>query len=103
MSIPKPYMQMKETRPELVESYEALVGHCAKAGPLDAKMIALCKLATSMAAGLEGAAHSHTRKALEAGCTPAELEHVALLGTPTLGFPAMMRNRSWVRDVTEKA
>ncbi|VAX40451.1 hypothetical protein MNBD_PLANCTO03-1742 [hydrothermal vent metagenome] len=103
MSIPKPYTQMKETHPGLVESYEALVANCAKAGPLDAKTIAMCKLATSMAAGLEGAAHSHTRKALEAGCTPAELEHVALLGTPTLGFPAMMRNRSWVRDVTEKA
>lgn len=103
MSIPKPYTQMKETHPGLLDTYESLVDHCAKAGPLDAKTVAMCKLATSMAAGLEGAAHSHTRKALEAGCTAAELEHIAILGTPTLGFPAMMRNRSWVRDVTEKA
>ena len=103
MSIPKPYMQMKETHPDLLATYEALGDHCAKAGPLDAKTVAMLKLATSLAAGLEGAAHSHTRKALEAGCTPAELEHVAILGTPTLGFPAMMRNRSWVRDVTDKA
>jgi 4-carboxymuconolactone decarboxylase len=103
VSIPKPYTQMQESHPGLVTAYEALGDQCAQAGPLDPKTIAMVKLATSMAAGLEGAAHSHARKALEAGCTPAELEHVALLGTPTLGFPAMMRNRSWVRDVTERA
>ena len=102
MSIPKPYLDMKERFPDLVGSYEALGNACKVAGPLDEKTVAMIKLATSMSAGLEGAAHSHTRKALQAGCTPEELEHVAMLGTPTIGFPSMMRNLSWVRDVTQK-
>ncbi len=102
MNIPKPYVNMKEQFPDLVGAYESLGDACKNAGPLDGKTVAMIKLATSLAAGLEGAAHSHTRKALQAGCTAEELEHVAMLGTPTIGFPAMMRNRSWVRDVTEK-
>ncbi len=102
MSIPKPYTDMKEQFPELVGAYEALGDACKVAGPLDEKTVSMLKLATSMAAGLEGAAHSHTRKALKAGCTAAELEHVAMLGTPTIGFPSMMRNLGWVRDVTQK-
>ncbi len=102
MSIPKPYTDMKERFPDLVGSYESLGEACKNAGPLDEKTVAMIKLATSMAAGLEGAAHSHTRKALNAGCTPQELEHVAMLGIPTIGFPSMMRNLSWVRDVTQK-
>ncbi len=102
MSIPKPYLEMKERFPDLVCSYEALGEACKAAGPIDEKTVSMIKLATSLAAGLEGAAHSHTRKALEAGCTPEELEHVAMLGTPTIGFPSMMRNLGWVRDVTQK-
>lgn len=102
MSVPKPYLEMKELHPELVGSYEALGDACKVAGPLDEKTVSMIKLATSMAAGLEGAAHSHTRKALKAGCSPKELEHIALLGTPTIGFPSMMRNLGWVRDVTLK-
>ena len=102
MSIPKPYTDMKEKHPDLVGAYEALGEACKTAGPLDEKTVSMIKLATSLAGGLEGAAHSHTRKAIKAGCTPEELEHIAMLGTPTLGFPSMMRNLSWVRDVTQK-
>ena len=102
MAIPKHYTDMKERHPELLGAYEALGQACIDAGPLDEKTVAMIKLATSLAAGLEGAAHSHTRKALKAGCSVEELQHVAFLGTPTIGFPAMMRNQSWIRDVTEK-
>ena len=101
MSIPKPYTAMKERFPDLVGSYEALGEACKASGPLDEKTVSMIKLATSMAAGLEGAAHSHTRKALSAGCTAEELEHVAMLSAPTVGFPSMMRSLSWVRDVTQ--
>jgi len=68
-------------------------------GPLDAKTVALVKLAISLGAGLEGAAHSHARKALEAGWTGEQLLHAALLCTPTIGFPPMMRGRGWVEEV----
>ncbi len=101
MSIPKAYTRMKAEQPALLEAYEALGAACAKAGPLDARTIALVKLAVSFGAGLEGGARSHARKALEAGCTAEDVLHVAHLCAPTIGFPAMMRARSAVLEVTE--
>ena len=47
----------------------------------------------------EGAVHAHARKALDAGCSPEELRHAAILATTTLGFPGMMAGYSWVDDV----
>jgi alkylhydroperoxidase/carboxymuconolactone decarboxylase family protein YurZ len=99
--IPKPYKQMHETYPELMQAYESFGQATRLAGPLSQREVALVKLAISIGAGLEGAAHSHCRKALEAGCTPGELRHVALVSAPTIGFPTMMRARLWVEDVLE--
>ena len=36
---------------------------------------------------LEGAVHAHARRALAAGATPAEIQHVVTLAVPTVGFP----------------
>jgi len=101
MGIPKPYRQMRTTHPALIEAYERFGSACAGAGPLDSRTIALVKLAISLGAGLEGAAHSHARKALAAGWTGDDLLHVATLCAPTIGFPPMMRGRGWIRDVIE--
>ena len=100
--IPKPYQQMHASYPEFMRAYESMGQAAREAGPLDSKSVALIKLAISIGAGLEGAVHSHSRKALESGCTPDELRHVALLSAPTIGFPTMMRARSWVEDVLSK-
>lgn len=100
--IPKPYKQMHAKHPELMQSYESFGKATREAGPLSDREVALVKLAISLGAGLEGAAHSHCRKALEAGCSGDDLRHVALLSAPTIGFPTMMRARSWVEDVVEK-
>lgn len=102
MGLPSSYVRMRTDQPGLLGAYEAFGAACAAAGPLDAKTIALCKLAVSLGSALEGAAHSHTRKALEAGCTREEILHVAHLCAPTIGFPGMMRSRGWVLDVLEK-
>lgn len=101
--IPKRYRQMHDDHPDLMRAYESFGKAAAEAGPLSPREVALVKLATSLAAGLEGAAHSHCRKALEAGCRPEDLRHVALLTAPTIGFPTMMRAKSWVEDVLAKA
>ena len=53
-------------------------------------------------AGLEGGAHSAVRKGLNAGCSPDELRHAAILAVTTLGFPSMARARAWVEDVLSK-
>lgn len=97
--IPKRYLRMHAEYPELMRAYESLGEAARQAGPLSDREVALVKLAISIGAGLEGAAHSHCRKATEAGCSPEDLRHVALLATPTLGFPAMMRAKGWVQDV----
>lgn len=100
MPIPQAYTRFKQEQPELMRAYEALGAACREAGPLDSKSAALVKLGIAIGSGLEGGTHSAVRKALQAGCTAAELEHVAILATTTLGFPAMMRARSWVTDIT---
>lgn len=100
--VPKPYKQMHQTYPELMQAYENFGKQTRDAGPLSQREVSLVKLAISIGAGLQGASHSHCRKAIEAGCSPADLRHVAILSAPTIGFPTMMRARSWVEDVVEK-
>jgi len=85
----------------MMQGYEAFGRACSAGGPLDAKTVSLLKLAISLGAGLEGAAHSHARKAREAGWTREELLHAAHLCGPTIGWPGMMRGRGWVLDVTD--
>ncbi len=100
--IPKRYKQMHAEHPQVMQAYEAFGKAVKDSGPLSEREIALVKLGISLGAGLEGAAHSHCRKALEVGCKADDLHHVALLAAPTIGFPTMMRCQSWVRDVTGK-
>jgi len=97
--IPKRYLKFKEDYPKVFEAYEAMGDAIHNAGPLDDKTRALVKLAISTGARLEGAVHSHTRKALKVGATNEELRQVALLSLPTIGLPSMMAALSWVDDV----
>lgn len=84
------------------KAYEAYGLAVACAGPLDEKTRSLVKLALSFGARLEGGAKSHIHKALQAGATPEEVRHAALLAAPTLGFPHMMACLSWVDAVLEE-
>lgn len=54
-------------------------------------------------ATLEGAVHSHVRRALEAGVAPREIEHAILLATTSIGFPAVVAALSWAGDIIGKA
>ncbi len=85
--------------PDLAAAYEALGRATQNAGPLDGKTRALVKLALAIGAFREGAVHSAAGRALAAGCTRAELRHVAALATTTLGFPSMMAAMRWVDEV----
>jgi AhpD family alkylhydroperoxidase len=97
--LPARYLQFQKRYPKVFQAYDALGAATAEAGPLSDKTRALVKLAISAGGQMEGAVHSHTRRALEAGCTPEEICHVALLGTTTLGFPTTMKILAWVDDV----
>ena len=96
---PTRFQQFGKNYPAVMQAYEALGEATAEAGPLDGKTRALIKLAIATGAWREGAVHSHTRRALAAGCTPEEIRHVVLMATTTLGFPSMMAVLTWVEDV----
>ena len=97
--LPSRYLKFQEEHPQVFASYEALGKAAAAEGPLSRKEIALVKLAIAAGARMEGAVHSHTRRALEAGATPEEIRQVIILTVTTLGFPAMMANLSWVDEI----
>lgn len=101
MALPKRFKIFTENYPDVADAYEALGTAVHKAGPLDEKTRALIKLAISTGARLEGAVHSHTRKALKAGVTADELRHAVMLALPTIGLPSTMAALSWVDDILE--
>lgn len=99
---PKPFIDFTKTYPEISQAYAQMGEAVHNAGPLDQKTRELVKLAMSCGAQKEGAVHSHTRKALEAGCSEEEIRHVVLLLLPTVGMPSMMAAMTWVNDVLER-
>src|SRR5437773_11914297 len=96
--LPARYLQFQKRYPKVFQAYDAPGAATAEAGPLTDKTRALDKLAIAVGGQLEGAVHSHTRRALEAGCSAEEIYHVALLGTTTLGIPTLMQTFSGVED-----
>lgn len=95
---PKRFQEFTRRYPEIARAYESLAEATQKAGPLDARTRCLVKLGIAAGAWREGAVHSHTRRALAAGCSLEEIRHVVLLATTTLGFPSMMAVLTWVED-----
>ena len=97
----KRYQLMKRRYPEFMAAVENLGTAAASAGPLDERTKELIQLAAAAAAGLEGAVHSHARRALQAGATPEAVCHTLLVLTSTIGFPTVVAALSWVDDVLE--
>ncbi len=85
----------------MVEAYERLGQACHWHGPLDPKSRELIKIGIAIGAALESGTHAHVRLALDAGATPGEIRHAALLATTTIGYPSMMRAMTWVNDVLD--
>src|SRR5882724_1203336 len=100
--VPGWYQEQRRKYPKMFKAYEELGEACQGAGPLDEKTRALVKLALAVGAGLEGGVHSHTRRSMDAGASAEECRHVVVLGTTTIGFPAMMAALSWVEDVVKE-
>jgi 4-carboxymuconolactone decarboxylase len=101
--LPESYLQFTKAHPGVARSYEALGEACAKAGPLDAKTRELVKLGLAIGGRLEGGVHSHARRALEGGATPAEVRHAVALAVTTVGFPTAVAAWTWVEDVLSGA
>ncbi len=100
--LPGPFEKFTREFPAVFLGYDAMGRAAHAAGPLDAKSRELVKLGMAIGARLEGATHSHVRKALAAGATAKEIRHAAVLAISTLGLPTMIMAMTWVDDVLEK-
>jgi AhpD family alkylhydroperoxidase len=98
----KRYQLMKRRYPGVMQAVEHLGEVTTGAGPLDDKTKHLVQLGAAAALRSEGAVHSHTRRALQAGASPDEIHHALLLLTSTIGFPTVVAALSWVDDILDK-
>lgn len=98
-ALPPSIVDFKKKYPEVWEAFAALGDKCHDSGgPLDEKTRRLVKLGIAIAARHEGAVHSAARHAIEAGCTPDELFHVAILAITTVGWPSAYAAMTWIND-----
>ncbi|WP_276273695.1 carboxymuconolactone decarboxylase family protein [Haloarcula litorea] len=100
--LPPTANRFAEDNPAVWDAYTDLGRACSEAGPLDDETKRLVKLALAVGSQSEGAVHSHVRRGLDEGLSAEELQHVATLAIPTVGFPKAMAARSWVSDLTDE-
>jgi len=99
--LPKRFEKFQKDYPEVASAYELLgkAVHSSVRLMINESINKTCNLNR---AGLEGAVHSHTRKAIELGITKEEIRQTVLLALPTIGLPSTMAAMSWVDDMLEK-
>lgn len=93
------YQKLSHDFPEVIAALEQLGITVRGAGPLANKTTELIQLAAAAAIQSEGAVHSHTQRAVEAGATQDEIYHTLLLLTSTIGFPRTAAAISWAQDI----
>jgi 4-carboxymuconolactone decarboxylase len=97
----KKYRQLEAEQNEFMRAMEALGQATKQAGPINDKSAQLVQLAAAAAIRSEGAVHSHTRRALQAGATAEEIKHALILLTSTIGFPSVVAALTWAGDIIE--
>ncbi len=95
----KHYNELLKMFPECMSMLQKLGVTVRDAGPIDEKNSELIKLAAAATLQSEGAVHSHTRRAMQAGCTKEEIYHSLILLVSTIGFPRVSAAISWARDI----
>ena len=100
--LPPVYQRLEKQHPDFIAAVENLGAAVRTAGPLDAKTGHLVQLAAAAAIRAEGAVHSHVRRAVAAGATPAEVRHTLMLLTSTIGFPTVAAALSWADDLLDR-
>ena len=98
-SLPKMYTSIVQRYPEFGRALSDLGETVRKQGPIEGKQAQLIQLAAAASIRSEGAVHSHTRRAIEAGASEEEVRHTLLLLTSTIGFPSVAAALSWVDDI----
>ena len=100
-NMPEWYISLKTKHAKYINALDELGLIIKQEGPLDEKSAHLIQLAAAAAIRSEGAVHSHTRRALEAGAKPEEIYHSIVLLTSTIGFPTVSAALSWITDIIE--
>lgn len=100
--LPAVLQEFSSRYPQVWDAYNRLGEATSAAGPLDEKSQRLLKLAIAIGSQRQGAVHSHTRRALAAGCSPEELLHVGILAITTVGWPAAFAAICWIQDTVAK-
>jgi len=98
-TLPKAFTKFQQKHGVVFAAYEALGKAAAESGPLTEREAELVRLGIAFGAKMEGAVHSHCRRALEAGVSPEEIRHAIILGVTTMGFPSMMAALSWAEEI----
>lgn len=99
---PEWFDYVEQKYPKYMKALEQLGKSVRDEGPLGGKTANLLQLAAAAAIRSEGAVHSHTKRALEAGAKQEEITHAIILLTSTIGFPNVSAALSWVDDVVRK-
>ena len=88
--LPDIYLDFRRRFPDIAAAQDHLAAAVDQAGPLDERTTRLIELGIAAGSLAEGAVRSNVRKALAAGASTAEIEHVILLALTTRGFPAVV-------------
>ncbi len=96
--LPAAYERFQRTYRLVWEAYDRLGAAAHQEGPLEPKTRELVKLGIAIGGRLEGAVHSHARRALDAGASAAEIGHVVSLAVTTVGFPSAVAAFTWVEE-----
>ena len=100
--LPAAYERFQRAYRRVWEAYDRLGAAVHQEGPLDPKTRELVKLGMAIGGRLEGAVHSHARRALDAGASAAEIGHVVSLAVTTVGFPTAVAAFTWVEEVLKR-
>jgi 4-carboxymuconolactone decarboxylase len=98
---PERYRKIQQRHPEVFAAVESMGETLKRQGPIEEKTAQLIQLAAAAANRSEGAVHSHTRRALDAGASVGEVRHALLLLVSTIGLSAVMAALSWADEVIE--
>jgi 4-carboxymuconolactone decarboxylase len=101
--LPDIYVSFRERFSKVAEAQDHLAAELDRGGPLDERTCRLVKLGIAVGSLSQGAVRSNVRKALTAGATREEVEHVVLLALTTRGFPATVAAWGWVQEIFEQS
>ncbi|MFP4392548.1 MAG: carboxymuconolactone decarboxylase family protein [Desulfohalobiaceae bacterium] len=99
---PQHFQNLQKSYKPVLEALGQVGQAVRESGPIQEKQAQLIQLAASAAIRSEGAVHSHTRRAIQAGASPEEVRQTLLLLISTIGYPTVAAAFSWAEDVLQE-